>query len=51
VATLTVTNLDPLLRHLLALAPDALVLGPESAVARIRTMAETVRARHRGAAK
>ena len=45
-ATLTVTNLDPLLRHLLALSPDVRVLGPEAAVARIREMAEAVRRRH-----
>ena len=48
-ATLTVTNLDPLLRHLLALAPDVRVLGPEPAVKRIRSMAEAVQALHRGA--
>jgi proteasome accessory factor B len=50
-ATLTVTNLDPLLRHLLALAPDVRVLGPEPAVKRIRSMAEAVQALHRGAGK
>ena len=46
-ATLTVTNLDPLLRHLLALSPDVRVLGPEAAVVRIRDMAQAVRTRHR----
>jgi len=48
-AILTVTNLDPLLRHLLALSPDARVVGPPAAVARIREMAQAVRAKHRGA--
>ena len=48
-ATLTVTNLDPLLRHLLALSPDVRVVGPQPAVARIREMAKAVRARHQGA--
>ncbi|HMK74195.1 MAG TPA: WYL domain-containing protein, partial [Myxococcaceae bacterium] len=50
-ATLTVTNLDPLLRHLLALAPDVQVLGPPPAQERMRAMAEAVRAKHRGAAR
>jgi predicted DNA-binding transcriptional regulator YafY len=49
-ATLTVTNLDPLLRHLLALSPDVRVLGPEPAVAKISAMAEAVRDKHGGRA-
>src|SRR5208282_4467625 len=48
-ATLTVTNLDPLLRHLPALSPDVRVVGPPPAVARIREMAKAVWARHEGA--
>jgi proteasome accessory factor B len=47
-ATLTVTNLDPLLRHLLTLSPDVRVVDPPAARARIQAMAEAVRARHRG---
>jgi proteasome accessory factor B len=47
---LTVTLMDALLKHLLALWPQAQVVSPEPARARFRALAEAVAARHRGAA-
>ncbi len=47
---LTVTLLDALLKHVLALWPQARVLSPEPARARFRALAQAVAARHGGKA-
>ena len=47
---LTVTLLDALLKHVLALWPQARVVSPEPARARFRSLAEAVAARHGGRA-
>lgn len=44
--SLEVTYLDGLCRHVLSLSPRARVVGPESAAARFRALAEAVAARH-----
>jgi len=47
---LTVTLLDALLKHVLALWPQARVVAPESARARFRALAEAVAGKHGGRA-
>ena len=47
---LTVTLLDALLKHVLALWPQARVVSPESGRARFRALAEAVAAKHGGRA-
>jgi hypothetical protein len=47
---LRVTLLDALLKHVLALWPQARVVSPEPARARFRSLAEAVAARHGGRA-
>jgi hypothetical protein len=47
---LTVSLLDALLKHVLALWPQARVVGPEPARDRFRALAQAVASRHGGRA-
>ena len=49
-ATVTASVIDGLCRYVLALAPNAKVVGPPQALDRFNAMAERVKSLHQGAA-